>query len=427
MTRIAVFGGTSEGRILAGLLAELGAQVSLYVATSYGEELVPEREGLSVICGRKNSDQMQVEIESSEYKYIVDATHPYADEATNNLLSATTRSNIPYMRVIRTESNYNGEIVVENAEEAVRYLNKIKGNILLTTGSSSLKIYTNVEDWQERLYARVLPDTVTLGNCARLGYKKSNIICMQGPFSTEMNIATIKMYNISALVTKDSGEEGGFPEKLQAARQTRVNLIVIKRPAEKSEGVSVEAAIDILVNDLNLKNLKPAPQEPTSQETTSQKPTPQNLASYPRFPMYIPLENKAVLIVGGGKVAARRAQVLLDFGALITVISPEICTEMQKLTGRLSWKQQYYNGIDQKYTLIIAATDERNVNKQVGEKAKVMGMYVSVADRKEESTFWFPAIAMGDGIVAGLTSGTGNHSAVKAAAGKIRRVLNTIK
>ena len=422
MTRVAVFGGTSEGRILAGLLLEAGAQVSLFVATSYGEELIPDREGLSIICGRLDSDEMQAALESGEYKYVVDATHPYADEVTKNLISAANRSNVPYLRVIRTKSNYEGEIEVESAIEAVRYLNNANGNILLTTGSNTLDIFTGVKGWQERLYARVLPDAATLDKCTRLGYKKSNLICMQGPFSAEMNEATIRMYDISILVTKDSGEEGGFPEKLLAARTSGAELIVIRRPAEKSEGVSLEAAMDILINDLRLNSPQPTLQKTTPLQIP-QKTTPQ----YPRFPIYIPLENRTVLIVGGGKIAARRARVLLDFGALVTVVSPEICDELQKFMKHICWKQQLYNGIDQTYTLVIAATDDRNVNKLVGENAKALGIYVSVADRKEESTFWFPAIAKGGGIVAGLTSETGDHSAVKAVANEVRKVLDIRK
>jgi precorrin-2 dehydrogenase/sirohydrochlorin ferrochelatase/precorrin-6A/cobalt-precorrin-6A reductase len=233
---------------------------------------------------------------------------------------------------------------------------------------------------------------------------------MQGPFSHEMNVATIKTRNISALVTKESGAAGGFPEKLSAAKACGAKLIVIRRPEEKSEGVSVEAAMELLI-----KTLKPSPSKQTTVEPQAETCT--------HFPLFIPLRSKAVLVVGGGKVAARRARVLIGFGASITVISPEICAEMQEIIGSITWKQQHFDSIDQKYSLVLAATDDRETNKSIGESAKAMDIPVSVADRKEESTFWFPAIAKGDGIVAGFISEYGNHDAVKEAAEKVREVL----
>jgi len=143
----------------------------------------------------------------------------------------------------------------------------------------------------------------------------------------------------------------------------------------------------------------------------------------PRFPLFIPVEGNAVLIVGGGKVAARRAKTLLDFGAKITVTSPEINDDMQKIIKKVVWEKKPYDGIDQNYSLVIATTNDRDVNKRIGEDAKSLGIPVSVADRKEESTFWFPAIARGSGIVAGLVSEEGNHTAVKNAAINIRDLL----
>jgi len=163
------------------------------------------------------------------------------------------------------------------------------------------------------------------------------------------------------------------------------------------------------------------PQEsvPHCHITNPQEPVP-----HQRFPFFIPLENKKVLIVGGGRIAARRAKVLLDFGASVTVVSPEICADMIEITDRIVWEKRSYSGIDQNFTLVIAVTDDRQVNKQIGENAKALGIYVSVADRKEESTFWFPAIARGSGIIAGLISEAGNHKAVKKAASDVRKVLN---
>ena len=145
----------------------------------------------------------------------------------------------------------------------------------------------------------------------------------------------------------------------------------------------------------------------------------------PRFPLFISLEGRPVLVVGGGMIAARRTRVLLSFGAVVTVVAPEISSDMQAILDCVTWQQQRYAAIDaaQGYVLVIAATNERSTNRQIGEDAVRRGIPVSVADCKEESTFWFPAVVHSGELVAGMVSVTGNHGAVKKAAEKIKKCL----
>jgi len=146
----------------------------------------------------------------------------------------------------------------------------------------------------------------------------------------------------------------------------------------------------------------------------------------PRFPIFVSLAGKRVLIAGGGKVAARRARALLDFGASVTVVAPALSPDMEELVGWVTWRQERYGGLKEGYALVIAATDDRNVNRQIGEDANQLGILVSVADQKAESTFWFPAIVQAGGLTAGLVSQRGDHGAVKRAAEKIRNSLEEI-
>lgn len=142
----------------------------------------------------------------------------------------------------------------------------------------------------------------------------------------------------------------------------------------------------------------------------------------PRFPIFITLAGERVLVVGGGKVAARRVGVLIEFGAAVTLVSPEICAAM-RLHELAEWRQSRYDGLNGRYALVVAATDERETNRTVGEDARRAGIPVSVADARDESTFWFPAIVREGGIVAGLTSECADHSAVKRAAEMVREAL----
>ena len=79
----------------------------------------------------------------------------------------------------------------------------------------------------------------SLERCIALGFPPKNIICMQGPFSKEMNVATVHQYHISVLVTKDTGGYGGFREKAEAAREAGCELLVVERPRQE-EGLSLE-------------------------------------------------------------------------------------------------------------------------------------------------------------------------------------------
>ena len=146
----------------------------------------------------------------------------------------------------------------------------------------------------------------------------------------------------------------------------------------------------------------------------------------PRFPIFISLDGKRVLVVGGGNIAARRARVLLNFGALVTVVAPDLSPDMRELLGRVTWREERYGGLEEGCALVIAATNDRKVNRQIGEDALKLSIPASVADQKEESTFWFPAIIQGGGFIAGLISQSGDHGAVKRATQKIRKNLEEI-
>lgn len=155
-------------------------------------------------------------------------------------------------------------------------------------------------------------------------------------------------------------------------------------------------------------------------------------AGTPDFPVFINLHGAAVLLAGGGKVAARRAEKLLAAGARVHVVSPEISREMEKLLecgggGALRWtRAEYSTRHIAGSTLAIAATDNRDVNRRVGEDARAHGILVSVADRREECTFYFPAIVRSDCLTAGLVSNNGDHALVRRAAARLRTEMEIL-
>ncbi|MBE6908502.1 MAG: precorrin-6A reductase [Ruminococcaceae bacterium] len=238
MKHIVVFGGTTEGRELSHLLAARGAAVTVCVATEYGAEEQGNCTGVTVLTGRKTRDEMAALLSGAAG--CVDATHPYAVEASANIRDACEAARVPYLRLLRAagdgaEAN---RIVVADAREAAAYLAGTTGNILLTTGSKELGAFAALD--VGRLYPRVLPSREGIAACEAAGIAHRNIIAMQGPFSRELNEALIRQLQIRYVVTKDGGTAGGYPEKARAAAACGAELIVLRRP--KEDGCTFEEA-----------------------------------------------------------------------------------------------------------------------------------------------------------------------------------------
>ena len=121
------------------------------------------------------------------------------------------------------------------------------------------------------------------------------------------------------------------------------------------------------------------------------------------------LTDKPCLVVGGGQVALRKALSLLEEGAFVSVVSPEVVEELDLLSqeGRLTWHQAPYDDsfIAGKF-LVIAATDQRAVNQRAAQDCHDSGILVNVADNREASSFIVNAcVKQGDLLLAVSTSG----------------------
>lgn len=241
-SRILIFGGTTEGRELAEILSGFHISLTLSVATSYGREVLPELPGASVLTGRMTCGEMEEEMKSG-YDWVVDATHPYATEASRNIRLACGGAGVPLLRLTRAASVPRGCLMAGNAEEAARMLSSMEGRILLTTGSKELSVFSGIP--RERLFVRVLPSVDAIRACEEQGISHSHILALQGPFGQKMNEAMLEQYEISVLVTKDGGASGGFEEKRLAAEAAGAQLLVIGRP-EEEKGWSMEEVVNIV-------------------------------------------------------------------------------------------------------------------------------------------------------------------------------------
>lgn len=229
---VVVFSGTTEGRTFSRQLAALGAAVTVCVATDLGAEEQGCAAGITVRAGRLTADEMAALLRGAAL--CVDATHPYATEATRNIRAAAGAAGVEYHRLLRPASALPaGSVVLPGAAEAAAYLADKAGNVLLTTGAKELPAFAALDP--ARLYPRVLPTLAGIAACEEAGIPHRNILAMQGPFTQELNAALLRQFHVSYLVTKDGGAAGGFAEKAGAAAQCGVQLIVLRRPEEQGE------------------------------------------------------------------------------------------------------------------------------------------------------------------------------------------------
>ena len=230
-----LFGGTGEGRALAEWMLARGLDATVCVATEYGETLLPE--GMKVHVGRLDADG-RAALMADGYTLVIDATHPYAVEVTENIRAASERTGLPYLRLLRQSDGEDLCHKAENMTVAAEMLERLPGNVLLTTGSKELDHFAR-PGLRERCFPRVLPMADSLERCLALGFPPRNIICMQGPFTREMNVATLHQFHIDTLVTKDTGGYGGFRAKAEAAKEAGCALLVVERPRNET-GLTLE-------------------------------------------------------------------------------------------------------------------------------------------------------------------------------------------
>lgn len=247
--KICLFAGTTEGRQLAELLHK-AADLTVCVATEYGEILLDGIEGITVHTGRMDADEMARFFAEKRFDRILDATHPYAQIVTENIRHASKQMNIPMTRILReTERRSADAVYVSTVDEARAYLADKDGNVFLTTGSKEIASYVGLD--MSRVWARVLPTVSSLEACAAAGIASAHIIAAQGPFSEEINLAQMRAIGAQYLVTKASGKNGGFEEKIRAAKTVGAVPVIIGQPPQM-EGLSLDEAIAELEKTLPL-------------------------------------------------------------------------------------------------------------------------------------------------------------------------------
>ncbi len=269
---ILLLGGTIEGKELAVKLKDLGYSFISTVVTDYGKELAlqavsapcfnwssssssyvsgsgsaslpsvsgsgPGPCGDQVIQGALDENSLGRLMVEREITVVIDATHPFAEKASLNARAAATKSNVEYIRYERPVLEIPANSLIHKVcgfPEAAAEMVKHGEVIFMATGVNHLEIFVRAAaEAGRQLVVRVLPVYTSLHKCSEMGLKPSQIIAIQGGGSLELNKILLQEFSASLLVTKDSGDAGGTVNKINAALELNLPVILIERPSVNS-------------------------------------------------------------------------------------------------------------------------------------------------------------------------------------------------
>lgn len=238
--KIFLLGGTKDSiNIIEFIKKNYDAYILTTTTTEYGARLAREGGSDDTIARPLPKDEIIEIINKGNFNILIDATHPFASHITQTSVSIANELKIHYIRFERPTTN------LENIDVShIHYVNSFveagklisekfnEGNVLHFAGANTMEdVLENVET--ERFYPRILKVESSIEKCNLLGIKPDHIIPMTGAASIEENIELIEKYDASVMITKESGEVGGVIEKIEAANQKNIAVIMIQRPIIK--------------------------------------------------------------------------------------------------------------------------------------------------------------------------------------------------
>ena len=229
---VLVIAGTTESRQVIEELVKEEKRVLASVATELGARMLADYP-VDLHVGRLDREGFLTLFSGHEIAEIIDASHPFARIVTDTVRSAAEEAGIPYRRYERKMLSYDYDriIYVPDAEAAVKRLNGMTGNVLLTTGVNTAALYAEgVKNAKDRVYIRVLDNEASREGCRKAGYPEDHVIAEMPPFSVEDNLSQISATGAKVMVSKDSGKAGGVDIKVEACKKAGIDMILISRP-----------------------------------------------------------------------------------------------------------------------------------------------------------------------------------------------------
>lgn len=255
--KIFILGGTKDStNIITHLKENYDVFILTTTTTEYGARLADEAGSDDTIARPLLKDEIIEIIQKENFDILIDATHPFAEHITQTSSSIARELKIPYVRFERPTTN------LENIDTShIHYVNSFdeagkliasefsKGNILHFAGANTMADIVKYIP-PSRFYPRILKVESSIRKCEDLQIPPDHIIPMTGAATLKENIDLIEKYSASVMITKESGEIGGVVEKIEAANERDIAVIMIKRPE-----IEMLNKNDI-VNDLNELDVK---------------------------------------------------------------------------------------------------------------------------------------------------------------------------
>ena len=150
------------------------------------------------------------------------------------------------------------------------------------------------------------------------------------------------------------------------------------------------------------------------------------------FPLFVDLTKKSIIVIGAGKIAARRVKSLLPFVGDMKVIAPEVSseiTEMAESSGgalvieRRPFESSDLDGAD----MVLAVTNDKELNTRIGTLCNEKKILVNVSHEKELCDFYFPGVVQKDNVVIGITASGKDHSEARKVTEQIRAMMEDDK
>ena len=259
--RILLLGGTKDStNIIEHVKDNYDAYILTTTTTEYGAKLAKESGSDEVIARPLPKDELTEIIKKENIDLLIDATHPFAAHITQTSVSIANELKMPFIRFERPITN------LENIDTShIHYVNSfdeagklienefIEGNVLHFAGANTMEeILKHVS--VDRFYPRILKVESSIEKCEMLGVDPSHIIPMNGAASLDENLELIERYDASVMITKESGEIGGVVEKIEAANEKDIAVIMIQRPEiddlNKNDMVSNLNELDVKLQNL---------------------------------------------------------------------------------------------------------------------------------------------------------------------------------
>ncbi|MDF2533748.1 MAG: cbiJ [Clostridia bacterium] len=237
-----IIGGTTEARtLIRSLTGKRDFIVS--VATYSGAEMLDCK---NVVVSRMDQQAMIDFIKDKGIDTVVDMTHPYALDVTQNAKVACHGTGVKYIRYNRKAYSANDCIYIDSIESCAEFLIDKKGCVFFTTGIKNIKDFEKIRG-EKRFIYRILPSTFSIQECVDNNIRMEDIVAILGPISEELNYQMFKDFKANYVIMKDSGKEGGTIEKIQACKRLGITPVIIGRQNIEEGFESMDELIQILV------------------------------------------------------------------------------------------------------------------------------------------------------------------------------------